>query len=132
MNRNIAAYIRESIASGREPLPIDLAFTLAERRSLFNWVTAVRAKSLTELADRLEEPERKASRGARRPRLGFVFNGQGAQWYGMGRELINAYPVFRSAVLEAGRILKEYGATWSLHGTVVLFLIKISHVSDIR
>ncbi|KKK24815.1 hypothetical protein P175DRAFT_0548914 [Aspergillus ochraceoroseus IBT 24754] len=115
MNKNFAAYIRESIANGTAPLPADLAFTLSERRSLFTWVTAIRAKSLEELADRLDEPDRKGSRATKKPRLGFVFNGQGAQWYGMGRELINAYPVFRAALMEADRILKEYGATWSLH-----------------
>lgn len=115
MNKNIAAYLRDSIANGTAPSPIDLAFTLAERRSLFTWVTAVRAENLTELADRLDEPERKGSRAAKKPRLGFVFNGQGAQWFAMGRELIHAYPVFGNAVWEADRILKEYGATWSLY-----------------
>ena len=126
MNKNMAAYIRETIANGKEPLPPDLAYTLAERRSLFTWVTAVRARSLAELADRLDEPERKASRWTRKPRLGFVFNGQGAQWYAMGRELIDAYPVFRSAMLKADLILKSYGATWSLHGTSALLCISVT------
>jgi acyl transferase domain-containing protein len=126
MNKNMAAYIRESIANGKAPLPTDLAYTLAERRSLFTWVTAVRARSLAELADRLDEPDRKASCSTRKPRLGFVFNGQGAQWYAMGRELINAYPVFHSAMLNADLILKEYGATWSLHGTLALFCISVT------
>lgn len=123
MNKNMAAYIRESIANGKEPLPTDLAYTLAERRSLFTWVTVVRARSLAELADRLDEPDRKTSRSTRKPRLGFVFNGQGAQWYGMGRELINAYAVFASAMMKADRILKDYGATWSLYGMFVLSCI---------
>lgn len=115
MNKRMAAYLRESIANGSDPLPADLAYTLAERRSLFSHVTAVRAKSLTELADRLDEPDRKSSRATRKPRLGFVFNGQGAQWYAMGRELIDEYPVFGSAILKADGILKDYGATWSLY-----------------
>ena len=54
------------------------------------------------------------------PRIGFVFNGQGAQWHAMGRELIAAYPVFGSAILRADQMLKEYGATWSLHGSFAL------------
>jgi acyl transferase domain-containing protein len=120
MNKNLAAHIRESILTGTAPSPTDLAFTLAERRSLFPWVTALRASSLQELADRLDEPERKAIRSSRKPRLGFVFNGQGAQWHAMGRELINAYPVFGSAILKADGILKEYGATWSLYGKFTL------------
>ena len=120
MNTKMAAYLRESIASGKEPLPIDLAFTLAQRRSLFPWVTAIRAKTLSELADRLDVPGKASRAPAKKPRLGFVFNGQGAQWYAMGRELINGYPVFGSAMLEADRILKEYGASWSLHGMSAL------------
>ncbi|EHK97214.1 putative Phthiocerol synthesis polyketide synthase type I PpsA [Glarea lozoyensis 74030] len=47
-------------------------------------------------------------------RLGFVFNGQGAQWYAMGRELILAYPTFGAQIREASEILSEYGAKWSL------------------
>jgi acyl transferase domain-containing protein len=121
MKKSIAAYIRESIKNKTTPSPVDLAFTLAERRSLFTWVTAIRATDLEDLADRLDEPERKALRATKRPRLGFVFNGQGAQWHAMGRELIGTYPVFDSALLEADRILKDYGATWSLHGKPPLF-----------
>ncbi|KAK3944449.1 hypothetical protein QBC46DRAFT_350516 [Diplogelasinospora grovesii] len=115
MNKNLAEYIRETTGLGKEPSPIDLAFTLAERRSRFPWVTAVRAKGLMELADRLDEPDLKASRATKKPRLGFVFNGQGAQWYAMGRELIGGYPVFRRSLLTADQILTDYGATWSLH-----------------
>lgn len=116
MNKNLAKYIREAMILGNQPSPVDLAFTLAERKSRFPWVTALRAKGLVELADRLDEPDRKAARTTQKPRLGFVFNGQGAQWHAMGRELIEGYPVFRRSLLAADQILKDYGATWSLHG----------------
>jgi len=116
MNMRLAAHIRESTKIGSELLPSDLAYTLAERRSRFPWATAVRARSLAELANRLGEPERKVSRAMRNPRLGFVFTGQGAQWHAMGRELTGAYPVFGAAIRRADQILKEYGAIWSLEG----------------
>jgi acyl transferase domain-containing protein len=122
MNKNLADHIRKSISNDTQPSPTDLAFTLAERKSLFPWVTAVRARSLEELANRLNEPELKAIRSTRKPRLGFVFNGQGAQWHAMGRELIDAYPVFGSAILKADGILKGYGATWSLYGKFTILL----------
>lgn len=32
-----------------------------------------------------------------------VFTGQGAKWYAMGRELIEAYPVFKEAIQEADK-----------------------------
>lgn len=111
MMRRFAAHVTET-----RPSPSDLAYTLAHRRSMHSWVAAVRAKTLDELADRLREPARKPLNASRRPRLGFVFNGQGAQWHAMGRELLTAYPVFGRAIREADAILKEYGASWCLMG----------------
>ena len=100
-----------------KPSVSDLAYTLAHRRSKHPWVAAVRARTIDELAERLRDPLIKPSSTSKRPRLAFVFNGQGAQWHAMGRELINAYPVFGRSIQEADEILKEYGASWSLKGT---------------
>ncbi|KAK7959439.1 Compactin diketide synthase [Apiospora aurea] len=97
-----------------EPSVEDLAYTLANRRSIHSWVTAVRAQTIEELAKRLRDPLVKPSSTSKRPRLAFVFNGQGAQWHAMGRELIDAYPVFGQSVREADKALREYGASWSL------------------
>lgn len=116
MANNLSAHIRESLEAGTQPSLKDLAYTLAERRSRLPWVKAVRARTLEELADRLEDASPKPSHTTRSPRIGFVFNGQGAQWYAMGRELIINYPVFSSAIGTADEILKDYGATWSLRG----------------
>jgi acyl transferase domain-containing protein len=116
MARNLATYLHGSMASGGNLSQAALAYTLAERRSRFPWVAAVRANSLEELAHRLEEPALRTLHASKKPRLGFVFNGQGAQWYAMGRELIAAYPVFSDAIQRADQILRDYGATWSLYG----------------
>ncbi|KAI0442806.1 polyketide synthase [Xylaria telfairii] len=111
MNKNLASYLRSQSSA---PVPVDLAFTLAERKSRFSCITAIRADNLMELAQKLDDPDRKPVRSNRVPRLGFVFNGQGAQWHAMGRELIAEYPVFKRSLLAADQILKDYGATWSL------------------
>ncbi|KAL7929302.1 putative polyketide synthase [Trichoderma chlorosporum] len=115
--KNLATYLT-SKESKAESFAVDLAFTLAERRSRLSWIATVRARNLDELAVRLEEESAiKASHlptNKQSPRLGFVFNGQGAQWHAMGRELIEAYPVFDAAIEKADAALKGHGADWSL------------------
>jgi acyl transferase domain-containing protein len=93
-----------------------LAFTLGQRRSEFSWKAAHLASSKKELIEKLEQGQVTPQQGTGQPRLGFVFTGQGAQWYAMGRELIEAYPVFKDALLEADQFLKSFGAEWSILG----------------
>lgn len=93
----------------------DLAFTLSERRSHLQWKTYFIASSIEELlaaliSDSTVMPTRPSSR---KPRLGFVFTGQGAQWAKMGMDLMQ-YPVFRNSVKAADRYLQnKLGCTWS-------------------
>jgi acyl transferase domain-containing protein len=124
MAKNFAAHVRQSLESGDAISTDDLAYTLATRRSMFPWMVAVPAKNLNELADRWESPATKIINAVTRPvkRLGFVFNGQGAQWHAMARELLHSYPVFSQSIQEATDILMEYGAKWSLYGTSLPFL----------
>lgn len=93
----------------------DLAYTLGERRTRFPWTVAVSAADTSELAtslgDSLTKPVQNA---ATPPRLGFIFNGQGAQWYGMGRELMSAYPVYSQTLRECDRLIASFGAKWSI------------------
>jgi acyl transferase domain-containing protein len=91
-----------------------LAFTLGEKRSHFAWNSAFVGESVDGLVSVL--PGLKPRRAPKPPRLGFVFTGQGAQWYAMGRELIKEYPVFKMTLLEAESCLKDLGASWSLKG----------------
>ncbi|EMD93080.1 hypothetical protein COCC4DRAFT_139661 [Bipolaris maydis ATCC 48331] len=92
----------------------DLAYTLGERRSAFPWVAATSASSISELIRLIDAGKMKPKRRGDVPRIGFVFTGQGAQWWAMGRELISAYPVFRETLHEADKYLREFGAPWSL------------------
>lgn len=91
-----------------------LAYTLSSRRTIFPWRAAVSAKNLPELKEALDGV--KSAHSLKTPRLGFVFNGQGAQWYAMGRELIAAYPVFKRSLQQGDEHLKRLGAPFSLIG----------------
>src|SRR6202011_3054220 len=51
----------------------------------------------------------------RRRKLVFVFPGQGGQWSGMGRGLLEQEPVFREVVERCDRAMRPYG-DWSLLG----------------
>lgn len=94
----------------------DLAFTLNERRSRFMWKTAIIGDSVPNLIDSLSgTPLLRSS--VRKPTLAFVFTGQGAQWAGMGKELLLAYPVFRESIAMIDAFLGTLGAQFSVEGT---------------
>ena len=116
--RNLAAYLKEHGEENEPNLMQDLAYTLAERRSLHNWRVAFPAASKQTLIESLESGI-KPVRSTVPPRLGFVFTGQGAQWARMGLELMNSYPIFASTIRAADRCLGELGAQWSLIGTLL-------------
>ncbi|KAL2044071.1 hypothetical protein ABVK25_012501 [Lepraria finkii] len=50
----------------------------------------------------------------------FIFTGQGAQWSGMGRELISTQSTFKDSLLRSEQLLQELGAPWSLIGDILL------------
>lgn len=87
-----------------------LATTLSERRSRLAWRLAVTADSGPSLLAALTDPT--TSSGAVRPgkattpAAAFIFTGQGAQWFAMGRELL-AYDVFRASVVEADKFISS-------------------------
>lgn len=92
----------------------DLAFTLSERRSHLQWKTHFIASSIEDLqAALVADTTLPARPSSRKPRLGFVFTGQGAQWARMGMDLMQ-YPVFRDSVEAADRFLQDQlGCTFS-------------------
>lgn len=116
MVSNLKNYLLNLKVKDEEKFLDSLAYTLGQRRSVFTWISAQSVHSVSGLVKAIESGRMKTSRTRPRPRLGFVFTGQGAQWYAMGRELIEAYPVFKACLLEAEGYLKEFGATYSLIG----------------
>ena len=92
-----------------------LAYTLSKRWEGFPWRWSIVASSRHELLEKMEA--RTPKQVSTTPKVGFVFAGQGAQWFAMGRELLASYPVFQETMATADRIYRrELGADWSLLG----------------
>jgi acyl transferase domain-containing protein/NAD(P)-dependent dehydrogenase (short-subunit alcohol dehydrogenase family)/acyl carrier protein len=112
---------QERLARPDAPPVADLAWTAALRRTHLEYRAAVVAGSPEELREGLqalldEEPRPGVALGhavaESRPRIAFVFPGNGWQWQGMGRELLATEPVFRMALEECSRVI-ERETGWS-------------------
>jgi len=95
----------------------DFGWTAALHRTHHEHRLAVVGRSRAELAERLEAFAAgesvagvAAGRTARGDRGGpvFAFSGQGPQWSGMGRQLLDAEPVFRDAVERCDEVLRPW------------------------
>ncbi|PTB74995.1 polyketide synthase [Trichoderma longibrachiatum ATCC 18648] len=118
--RSLAAYLSDLLISDpssqtRNYLQ-DLAYTLAAKRTAFQWRSFCLASSVADLAETLaaDASLAKPVRTRAAPSIGFVFTGQGAQWYAMGRELL-AFSTFKESLESASRYMQELGSSCSLY-----------------
>ncbi|KAB8225746.1 putative polyketide synthase [Aspergillus novoparasiticus] len=95
-----------------------LAYTLASRRSSLPWKTTAIVSSVQDLTqiDRTLPP---ATRSKSNPGLVFVFAGQGAQWAGMGRELMTLFPEFNQSLERSEKTLLGLGSSWYLRDEIL-------------
>lgn len=94
---------------------LNLAFTLGNKRSLLPWKSFVLGNSVGDLQRNLLSMMQKPMRPPERPKLQFIFTGQGAQWPKMGTDLLE-YRVFRESLQDADKYFGSLGFTWSLIG----------------
>ncbi|MFJ1581207.1 SDR family NAD(P)-dependent oxidoreductase [Streptomyces sp. NPDC088182] len=107
--------------SGREDIRLaDVAVTAARHRTHFASRAAVTAptldravRALRALADGVPDPALVQGRAAERTRTVFVFPGQGTDWEGMGRDLLDQSPAFREAVSACDTALRPHTG-WSV------------------
>lgn len=109
-------------ASGSTLSLQDICYTASVRRTHHNHRISLVFHNREELIERLEaflqgESHAGLSYGYKQwnrcPKLVFVFSGQGAQWWGMGRELWHSEPIFRAALEQCNQLLRSY-TSWSL------------------
>lgn len=100
----------------------DFIYTTSQRRSHHKNRLAVVAETKEQLTEKLES----YSNGIllkgmvnnhayidEKPKLVFVYTGMGPQWWKMGRELMEAEPVFRQKLEECDRLFHQH-AGWSI------------------
>ncbi|WAM23513.1 type I polyketide synthase [Myxococcus sp. NMCA1] len=96
----------------------DVCFTAALRRTHHEYRIAVAGDSAEAVARQLREfalegPAPAATDTDTRRKAVFVFPGQGSQWAGMGRQLLEQEPVFREAVERIDTAMRPH-VTWRL------------------
>jgi acyl transferase domain-containing protein len=117
LGKNLGSYLDLHPTVFDDTLMDKMAYTLGQRRSFLPWRLAASAEIAQDLTTSLStnlEPVR----SSREPTVGFVFTGQGAQWHGMGKELLGTYPIFEQTMKDVDACLKSLGATFSISGTL--------------
>jgi acyl transferase domain-containing protein/NADPH:quinone reductase-like Zn-dependent oxidoreductase/SAM-dependent methyltransferase/acyl carrier protein len=115
----IATWVDErSISNGHSPVLPDLVYSLGARRNHHAHRLTLVASSPVEVVQELTnyatgQPGPKiqttfAPRPAQSPRVAFVMSGQGPQWWGMGRELMQHEPVFREMIERCDKAMRPY------------------------
>jgi acyl transferase domain-containing protein/NADPH:quinone reductase-like Zn-dependent oxidoreductase/SAM-dependent methyltransferase len=122
--RDYARFLREP----NIPPIADICATVALRRTYHSHRLVVRGQDAEDIARRLDRfiaQEKPAGLAVCRalpggaPKLAFVFCGNGPQWWGMGRELLGASPIFRETVTHVDEVFQHL-AGWSIRSEMTI------------
>ncbi|KAI1332330.1 hypothetical protein F5Y16DRAFT_420447 [Xylariaceae sp. FL0255] len=105
------SYVQDHIKGDRIELD-KLAYTLACRRSKMSW----RTYAITEIGQSSVKTQISVAKSVRMSAdlgVAFVFTGQGAQYVGMGSELLQ-YPIYERFLRHIDTTYKDLGCEWSI------------------
>ncbi len=117
----------------------NISFSAATRRTHHKHRLTITARSNEVLAEHLSAFLKGETRPGmhldkqvwqKNPKIGFIYSGQGPQWYAMGQQLIKASPLFRDTILQIEKIFSQI-ADWSLLNEMSKDE-KTSRISDTR
>ncbi|HEY5706234.1 MAG TPA: SDR family NAD(P)-dependent oxidoreductase [Terrimicrobiaceae bacterium] len=106
-------------SNGVSPVLPDLTYTLGARRNHHQYRLTIVARSPGEVVQELNNhvtsqatPKVRTAftpRRERPPRVAFIMSGQGPQWWGMGRELLDHEPTFRRTIEACDAAMNQGG-----------------------
>lgn len=115
--QSLVDYVDQRFDSAATEAWLDrLAYTV-NRKSIHSHRTTILASDLEEMLHQLSrvvQVPTPARVDVKSPKVAYVFSGQGAQYYNMGRELINTWPVFTKSLQRANQQLNTLGCEWDL------------------
>jgi acyl transferase domain-containing protein/acyl carrier protein len=121
--QSLARTYQEFLATPESAVSLsDVCYTASVRLGHHDHRLAVTGNSPAQLMESLEAFLRGEARpglssghkpSVRRRKLVFVFPGQGSQWFGMGRQLLEQEAVFRGVIERCDQAMRAYG-DWSL------------------
>ncbi|MDJ1469706.1 SDR family NAD(P)-dependent oxidoreductase [Xanthocytophaga flava] len=100
----------------------DICYSLATRRSSFEHKLSIAARTKTDASEYLEAFVKGETRQgmtyqivkeSKKPRIAFIYSGQGPQWFAMGQQLLKESSVFRDTILKIDALFSKI-ADWSL------------------
>jgi len=116
--RAFAADYAKMLSRSKGPRISDLVSTASLRRTHHEHRVAITGRTREEMAQALDFLGRNSAADgvaqrrvvrAGRPKVVFVFPGQGSQWFGMGRQLLAEEPAFRTALEHCDEVIRRQG-----------------------
>ena len=114
--RDYQAFLADE--QSRQSRMSDICYTASVLRAHHGQRMALVATSREQMVEKISHYLHAAARSElaldrqRKPKIGFIFSGQGSQWLGMGRELLEHDALFRSSMTQCDEWLR-LNAGWS-------------------